>query len=178
MQRVFLGIPVDKPAQRQINQLLNPVQRSTAGVSWVPENNRHLTLAFLGNRTSAEIESLVSSMAGAYDGKKSFRTGVATLTRFPKPSGSIVALEFEADAGLVQLFQVTQRLLDSNRLDTELKSYRPHVTLGRIRGKTNLETGFYQQTNIHLQVDKINLYQSTLSDAGRVYPSLESIKLG
>ncbi len=178
MQRVFIGIPVDNPAQQQINELLSPVVKSHKGIRWVPEQNRHLTLSFLGDITAGVIGKLVHSMAQAYQGVPGFQTGYATLCRFPGSSGNIVALVLKADDQLASLSRITQQLLSENGLVPERSRFRPHVTLGRIRDASLFKTKFNQQTNINLKVNKITLYQSTLTQTGSIYLALKQIELG
>lgn len=178
MQRVFIGIPVDKTAQKQINGLLSPVVKSYKGIRWVPEQNRHLTIAFLGDITAGVVESLVHSMAQAYQGMQGFQTGCATLSRFPGGSGNIVALVLEADDQLVCLSRITQQLVSENGLVPERSRFRPHITLGRIRDASLFAAKFNQQTNINLEVNKIKLYQSTLTQTGSIYLALKQIELG
>jgi len=176
--RVFIGVPVDQSAQRRIAELLKPVKKSIDGVRWVPEKNLHLTLAFLGNRSPGVIENLIRSMEAAYRRVTSFQTPNSMLMRFPKPSGNIIALNFETDAQLTLLFGITQELLAGNGLVADRTPFKPHVTLGRIRKPPLLNTTFNLQTNIKLRVDRITLYQSTLTSAGSIYLALNEIELG
>lgn len=178
MQRVFIGIPVDKPAQLQINELLVPLKNSYQGIRWVPEQNRHLTLAFLGNRPIRVIKNLIDSMDDAYRLERSFQTPFSTLRRFPKPTGNIIALETEAATRLAFLYQITQKLLAENGLISENSPFRPHITLGRVKQPSSLNEKLNQPVNINLQVDKITLYQSTLTETGSIYLSLKDIELG
>jgi 2'-5' RNA ligase len=178
VQRVFIGIPVDKPAQRQINELLIPAKRSNPDIRWVPEHNRHLTLAFLGNRPTGVIKDLVRSMHLAFQQQLAFRTGFSTLRRFPTSTGNIIALVYKPDEYFAHLFQVTQDFLTENGLGFDLKPFRPHITLGRIRKASTLKITFNQETNIGLRVDKVALYQSTLTDTGSIYLALKEIELG
>jgi len=178
MRRVFIGVPVNQAAQPQIDKLLYPYQRSSPDISWVKAENRHLTLAFFGDRSDRAIEKLVHSMDNAYCPEKSFQTGFAKLERFPGPGGKIIALIFEAGACLDRLFQVTQGLMQVTGLDSDLKPFRPHVTLARIRKAGGFEKNLRKATNIRLQVDKITLYQSTLTRSGRVYLKLKEVELG
>ena len=177
MQRVFIGIPVDKPAQQQINELLKPIKKSVKGVRWVPENNRHLTLAFLGNRAVQVIENLVQSMDKAYQQETVFQTGLSSLGRFPGSTGNIIALVFEDDTRLDHLFQVTQAFLVENGLSFSRQQFLPHITLGRFRRASTLNSIPDQQTSIHLQIDKITFFQSTLTETGSIYLVLKETGL-
>jgi hypothetical protein len=98
----------------------------------------------------------------------------ATRTALSRASAS----PGELDERLAHLFQLTQECLTENRLGFDHKPLRPHITLGRIRKTMKLKKAFNQPTNIRLQVDKIALYQSTLTDAGSIYLALKEIELG
>jgi 2'-5' RNA ligase len=177
VNRVFIGIPVDRSAQRQIDELLNPIKSSQRDIRWVPEHNRHLTLAFLGNRPARVVENVVGSMDQAYQQEKAFQSGFSSLRRFPDSSGNILALVFKVDAQLAHLFQVTQELLMENGFELTRTQFRPHITLGRFRRNPRLKTAFNQQTNISLQVGKVTFYQSTLTQAGSIYLALKETGL-
>jgi len=177
VQRVFIGVPVDNAAQQQIDELLRPVKESAKGARWVPECNRHLTLAFLGNRKARVVENLVQLMDQAYQRETVFHTGDASLERFPDSRGNIIALVFKDDARLYNLFRATQAFLAENNLHFSRQQFLPHITLGRIRKALPLNAIPSQQTNIHLQVDKITFFQSTLSKTGSVYLALKETGL-
>jgi len=177
MQRVFFGIPVDPATQRQINDLLIPIKSSIQAVHWVPEQNRHLTLAFLGNRSTGVVENLIHSMDRVYQPEEVFQTGYASLRRFPGSSGNILALEFRVDDRLATLFQVTQELLVENGFEFSRTQFRPHITLGRLKKGSRLKTTLNQQTKISLQVGKVTFYQSTLTRGGSIYLVLKETVL-
>ena len=177
MQRVFFGIPVGQKTQKQINDLLSPVKKSLQAVRWVPEQNRHLTLAFLGNRPAKVVENLVASMDEAYQDEAGFMTGPANLARFPNSRGNIIALVFKADEHLSHLYRVTQEYLVANGFDFNRTQFRPHITLGRFRRRSRVTADIKQQTNISIQVGKVTFYQSTLTPSGSIYHALNETKL-
>lgn len=177
MQRVFFGIPVNKKTQRQINELLSPVKKSLQAVRWVPEENRHLTLAFLGNRPVEIVQNLVQSMDKAYQDEAGFMTGPADLARFPNSSGNIIALVFKADAHLSNLYQLTQGFLVENGFDFSRTQFRPHITLGRFKRRSHVTADIKQQTKIRIQVGKVTFYQSTLTPSGSIYLALNETRL-
>lgn len=177
MQRVFFGIPIDQQTQKQITELLSPVRKSLQAVRWVPEQNRHLTLAFLGNRPAQLVENLVGSMGNAFQHETSFMTGPARLARFPNSRGNIIALVFKADEFLSRLYRVTQEYLVANGFDFNRTQFRPHITLGRINRRSRVTADISQQTDISLQVGKVTFYQSTLTPSGSIYLALNEAKL-
>ncbi len=177
MQRVFIGIPIDKQSQQQINELLKPIRDSRRDIRWVVESNRHLTLAFLGNRTHSEVDELLRLFDETYQQKTHFQYRLSSLVRFPDPKGRIIALTSEPTGPLDHFFQITLKLLQRNKLEFNRKKFRPHITLGRIRRPKHVKTTFDRQTNINLDIIKITLYQSTLTDSGSMYTALKETLL-
>ena len=177
MQRVFIGIPVDKQSQLLINDLLKPIKNSRQDIRWVPENNRHLTLAFLGNRPVSEVDNLLSLLDEAYQREAYFQYRLTTLERFPDLEGRIIALTDKPTGALDNLYQITRKLLQSNNIEFYRKEFRPHITLGRIRKAKHVETTFNRQIRINLKITKIILYQSTLTESGSIYSPLKTTQL-
>ena len=178
MQRVFIGIPIDKYSQQRINELLRPIENSRQDIRWVPENNRHLTLAFLGNRPVTEVDNLIRLFDETYQQIVHFQYSLSRLTRFPDPMGRIIALTGGPDRSMDRLFQITGRFLQGNKIKFDRKEFRPHITLGRFRKPKHVKTAFDRQMDLSLIVDKIILYKSTLTEFGSIYTSLEETHLG
>ena len=176
-QRVFIGIPVDRRSQKHITGLLKPVINSRLDAAWVPESNRHLTLAFLGDRPIFVIEDLLRVFDETYQQQACFQFSLRKLTRFPDVTGRIIALTGESTGPLENLFQITRKLLRIKGLEFDRKPFRPHVTLGRIRRAKHVKMSVDQHVNINLDVTKISLYQSTLTETGSVYTSLKETQL-
>jgi len=176
-QRVFIGIPIDKRSQQHINGLLKAVNDSQKGIRWVPENNRHLTLAFLGDIPVSRVGVLLRQFDKTYQGEACFQYGLSALTRFPNSKGRIVALTGEPEEPLNNIFQITLRLLQENDFEFDNKRFRPHVTLARIRNPKRLKTSFYQPVDITLEIKQVTLYQSTLTEYGSIYSPLKETYL-
>ena len=177
MQRVFIGIPVDIRAQQHINDLLRPLKKSRGDIRWVPEINRHLTLAFLGNVPVAEVDILMGLFDETYGQEKYFPYKLSMLTRFPGLTGRIIALTGEPDRSMDNLFQITSRFLQSNRQSIDRREFRSHVTVGRLKRAKQVKTTFDRQTKIHLEIGRIVLYQSTLTESGPIYSVLKETQL-
>ena len=176
-QRVFIGIPVDGKSQLRINSLVKPHKISHPGIRWVAENNRHLTLAFLGNKPIDVVEKLVGLFDETYTGETQFQYKLSTLTRFPDPMGRIIALSNEPDVKLHNLYQLTLALLERNGVGFDRKEFRPHITLARIRHAKQVDTTFYEQTDIKLDITKLTFFQSVLTESGVNYRPLKETLL-
>ena len=176
-KRIFIGIPIDKQSQRIINKLLGPLKELRTDIRWVPENNRHLTLAFLGDTPKSEIDRLIRAFDNTYQQRSCFQFCLSELTRFPNASGRIIALTGQPAGPLETIFQSTRQLLDKTRVESDQKKFRPHITLARVRKAGHVNTIFDQQTEISLDVASVVLYQSTLTNTGSIYSRLKETKL-
>lgn len=177
MQRVFIGIPIDKHAQTHINELIRPLKKSQLNIRWVPEDNRHMTLAFLGNVDPGPLAFLLQSFDQAYQHETQFQYRLSTLTRFPSKSGRIISLADIPTGPLNNLYQITLQLLQKCQLEFAQKTLRPHITLARIKQAKKIKTQFDQPTNIFLDINKIKLYRSTLTESGSQYTTLTETAL-
>jgi 2'-5' RNA ligase len=177
MQRLFIGIPVDNRSQRKINEILKPIKVSNPDIRWVAEANRHLTLAFLGNIPDPQVETLRRYFEKTYRGCLQFNYRFTRLTRFPRANSGIIALTGEANTAVEHLFRVTRRFLQKHEVGFDSKGFRPHVTLGRIKARKNVNTSFLQTMEMSLAVDKVRLYQSRLTESGSIYTTLEETRL-
>jgi len=173
LQRVFIGIPVDKHSQKHIDSLLKPIKNLSQDIRWIPGNNRHLTLAFLGDKPISEIELLLRQFDETYRYEARFQYSLSTLTRFPNSRGRIIALAGALTGPLDNLFQITRRLLQINDFEFDQKKFRPHITLARIRHPKRLKTTFDQSIDIRLDITNVTLYQSTLTENGSIYSPLK-----
>jgi 2'-5' RNA ligase len=131
----------------------------------------------LGNIANSTVEKLLGLFDETYQRETHFQYMLTRLTRFPGPAGRIIALINGPDRPLDRLFQNTLKLLQHNNLELDRKAFRPHLTLGRIKRPKHAKTIFDQQTNICLNISKIRLYQSTITESGSIYTSLKETQL-
>jgi 2'-5' RNA ligase len=177
-QRIFIGIPIGKSAQRAIDQLLVPLKPHSRSLRWVPAGNRHLTLAFLGDISLSNAELLRGNFTETYRRYIRFHYGLSALERFPNARGMIIALTGEASEPLHSLAMTTRDMVRMCGLDFERKKFRPHVTLARIRNPKHPLAGLDRQVQVDTDVNRVVLYRSTLTESGSIYTELTAAELG
>lgn len=170
-------MPVDGQAQDHINRLLRPLVQSHPNLRWVPESNRHLTLAFLGDVPVSLVEKLVGLFDEAYGREAAFQFRLTRLARFPEPNSRIVALTGEAGGSLDKLFQITTRLLRDTGQEVDSRAFLPHVTLARLGRKRQGRVKLDQTVSVVLNASQVRLYRSVLTEAGAIYTVLKETKL-
>lgn len=126
-ERLFLSLPLPAAARAALSRLAEPLH----GIAWVPPGRLHLTLRFLGDLDAA-AKAVVEERLAAIQ-VEPFLLPLSGVGAFP-PQGPPHTVWTGTGAGHPRLFQLRQRLDDallSAGLPLDVRTFIPHVTLGR-----------------------------------------------
>lgn len=143
---------------------------------FVPPENYHLTLAFLGDITESQAQAAMDAIEGACAGQAPIPLEPHGLGSFGRGKSSTLWLGFLENHELQELAARTRRELRARGLDFDGKPFKPHLTLAR---GARLPQGhlpdlpFPSQTEARL----ITLFKSTLRPEGAAYKPLYSVEL-
>lgn len=166
--RLFIALPVDRTAQREIVRLQENLWGSTCGGLTRPEN-LHLTLAFLGQTAPSRLADLRGAMdrTGAEPLELVFdRVGV-----FRREGGDIWWLGMEENRALLALHSRLTRELRQAGFPVEDRKYVAHLTLAR-RAKPRYDPGRLERP-IRARVETVCLMRSQRLDGKLVYTELD-----
>ena len=179
MMRAFVALDLPEP-------MLRPLSRLQAGLTVgrpVPEENLHLTLAFLGDVTEATAYDVAEGLAAAR--LPGVRLALAGLA--PLGSGRAPVLAVEASGeGLEGLHAKVMRIARDAGVDLARVRFRPHVTLARfprdLGAKEQARLGEFLSLNGTFSLPpepatSVTLYRSHLSQDGAEYEPLASFPL-
>jgi RNA 2',3'-cyclic 3'-phosphodiesterase len=188
--RTFIACEIHADLQQAIQRAIQPLQGAleVGLVRWVPTQNVHLTLKFLGDVTTSSLEMIQRTMAAEAARCQVFDGTVEGLGAFPSlHRPSVLWIGFKAPPAL----GVLQHELD---LATERLGYRsdergfsPHLTVGRVRTtgrgadmhKVRDELAKLQIGSLgSVHVDAVHLFKSDLQAAGAVYTMLYTAPFG
>lgn len=125
---------------------------------WVATENIHLTLKFLGEVSSANLELLRQSIHAECAQTAPFEISVAGLGCFPNPRHPrVLWVGLSAPSELTHLQRQIESAATRLGYTPEEKPFSPHLTIGRVRE---------QITPIELQTLRKLLEQSTVSALG------------
>ncbi|RLU03507.1 MAG: RNA 2',3'-cyclic phosphodiesterase [Ketobacter sp.] len=176
--RCFLGVPLEPEVNDALDLIVADLNLLPAArrVRWVDAANRHLTLAFLGDQSLAAVFDLQAALQAVCSSNKAFPLRSQRVSGFPDAKSSIVALELEAADPLLKLVADIRSVLTGHGFPGEVRRYRPHVTLGRMRRGQSWKQP-PQSCELRLTITSVELYQSRLSTAGARYTPLWSLPL-
>jgi RNA 2',3'-cyclic 3'-phosphodiesterase len=187
--RAFIAIEIPSDIKTTLKDLQSRLKRNNpTSIKWVEPANIHLTLKFLGNISTSQIDPVTSAMQTSVSAFHPFRLQIQALGAFPnfnRPQVLWVGLN-----GDLKVLLNLQHILDLNlsRLGfaADERPFSAHLTLGRVRdtatllekqniGKTMAADHF--ESNSGFVVQSLNLMQSQLSSTGPNHTCLNSIRL-
>jgi len=148
-------------------------------IRWLPKENYHLTLAFLGNVDYVLISSLQLKLEQIMSSKQAVSFRFSEITPFPfSGTPRIAAATLEFSDVLMQLQHHTVKCVRAFGISLERRRFTPHVTLGRLKSRSRKSIAFHpQQIFLEGVSEKVVILQSELTPKGAVYTSLGEVLL-
>ncbi|MDF9747653.1 RNA 2',3'-cyclic phosphodiesterase [Natrinema salsiterrestre] len=157
-----------------------------SGLNFTDPEQAHITMKFLGEVDEGRLPDLERELAAAVDDAdvEPFVARYGGLGVFPSLDYiSVVWLGVEdGGAELTRLHEAIEERTTAMGFDAEEHDFTPHVTLARMEhagGKELVQELVRERdpTIGETRIDEIRLTESTLTDEGPVYSTLESFPL-
>ena len=185
MKRTFIGIKVT-PSDKLKDCIADLKQGlGYEGINWVPEENFHITLKFLGKtppdqirRVSDFLENFTIPLYGFSFAVKD----IGFFTRHDVPN--VLWAGIDETENLAYLHRKISEALSDRGISKEESSFKPHLTLARmknVRNLKNLKKTIAPYKDIFFQeelVSEIVFYESILSPEGAKYIPIVEFPLG
>jgi 2'-5' RNA ligase len=182
--RLFVGLDLPWTLRQRISALAGA---GIPGARWVPPENYHLTLRFIGETPGYRAEEIDIVLAGLR--ARSFSLTLAGLGTFEKSGGgkggrsSALWVGVERNPQLDHLQNKIETALQRCGLEPERRRFQPHVSLARldnvVEGKL---VSYVQAHNLFradpVQVEHFTLFSSLLGKEASVYTAEVEYPLG
>lgn len=185
MLRTFIALDLPPVVQEALGRLERELQTTGAPVTWVKPERIHLTLKFLGDIAPERIPDLQKSLAEVALSASPFRiepTGCGAFPTLQQMRVIWVGLRVDG-SGLNRLQKAVETAMDQLGFKKEERPFKPHLTLGRVRGRQHLrvlQTLLLERQNFSAEafdVNEVVLYKSELRPEGARYTPLFRIPL-
>lgn len=148
MMRAFVALELPTDAVRQIERIIavlkGPLSVAAPGgtkIRWVRPGQAHLTLRFLGEVTSDQVESIIDFLRqDLLSTHRPLHFKFGRGGAFPSPSRARVlwvALDGSRDP-LLEIADIAETVAQRAGLEPSDRQFRPHVTLARIQPPINV----------------------------------------
>ena len=178
-RRLFVGIPLSSALASRLTREMSSWPEE-AFLKTVKEN-LHVTLFFLGFVPESMVPEICEKVRRLCETEDSFEiafSGIRFLPTIEDPK--MVWLSGEPSDALRDLTTAIKRELSFSIL-SDPKTYRPHITLARIKKSAfqKLDSKPDIEKKLHLvePVETIVVYESVVEDGERRYSPLESVPL-
>jgi len=187
--RAFIAIDLSAEIIQRLEEVAGQLKQRLAGmqIRWVPVENIHLTLKFLGDVSLTNLEVLKKILLSEASNHPTFEMSVGELGAFPslrRPRVIWVGVTAPSELNALQhgIESETARL----GYQRENRGFSPHLTLGRVSRNSpsqearqigqvldSFKVGFLGAT----RVLEVYLYRSDLRPGGAVYTRLMTASL-
>lgn len=159
MTRLFVAI---WPPDDVLDRLADVERPKDQGVRWVPQENLHITLRFLGDadehEVSARLDDVVLPAATAVVGPAFDLLGERSL--------------ISPVAGVDELAAVVQHAVRGLGTEPERRRFQGHITVARLARRARPFRSAGRRFEATFDVTEVALVASTLTESGAVYDTV------
>lgn len=161
--RLFVAIQLSDEMKKSVTGTLHDLKKKGISGNYVPTQNLHVTLAFIGETDSpGTVKDALSSVKF-----KPFRMTLSELGNF----GDLLWVGMKGNQGLSGAAKAVRDALDAAGIDYDRKKFAPHITI--IRKAAGSWKGIPAPRG-DMMVKKISLMKSTFKDGKPVYSEIAS----
>ena len=149
-------------------------------IRWVPQQNLHLTLKFLGETPEEEIPRLEAALESVCLGHRAFDLALESVGAFPSTNKArtLWVGAGEGSEALTALAEDVENALQDLGFEREKRPFHPHATVGRAKdGRAAMTGGEPVSEPPGFRVRSVELMRSRLTDEGAVYSVAASFAL-
>jgi len=184
--RSFLAFELPEFVKEELSGLIRSFNRGVSKVRWVKRENMHLTVLFLGNISEETIPAMAEDISDICERFSPFivrMKGVGCFPNIRNPKVIWVGIDGEIER-MAKFYESLVMNLSKYGIKQENRTYRPHLTLGRIKGNSNIRdrmVGMISKgreiTDKEFILQELVLFKSDLRPQGPIYTKLNSWSL-
>jgi len=180
MMRAFIAFKLPEEVIVSLEDLQRSLKKQDLKLRWVHPENIHLTLKFLGDISADKIQAVKRVIQDVSLSQTVFSLKAKGLGVFPTVKKARVLWSgIHGDVIRLGNFQSNlDRALADMGFEPEKRSFRGHLTLGRIKGRVDGRTlasafsRFGSFASPPFKAERLILFKSDLKPSGAVYKEL------
>ncbi len=129
MKRVFIGIPLGKNISENLRETLAPFDTFQKSFYWIPQENWHVTLSFIGDVTEESLSEIQKEVSAFVSSQKYFNVYFNAIESFPSKSPKKLVITMVKNRNLMDLQYGLRNVLKKYIGAQAEKSFFPHVSV-------------------------------------------------
>lgn len=143
---------------------------------FVPAENYHVTLAFLGDVPQRDVSAAARALDAACAGAGAIELVPSALGTFGRPIDATLWMGLERTPRLLELADDVRRELDDAGIAYDGKEFAPHVTLAR-RARILQDALPRVELDASEPAVQVSLFESVLGEGGATYRPVHRVDL-
>lgn len=183
--RLFVAVNLPDAVRRALERASATLREAAPAVRWLPPENFHITLKFLGSVPDARLPEIQAALETAALRNAPFQMTLRVAGAFPNfRRARVYWVGVQDDGALAQLQLEVERTIAPLGFPTEARPFHPHITIGRVNSVPAAELRAAEaaasdfQHESRVTVKSIELMESKVSSKGARYEALRSAQLG
>jgi len=180
--RIFTALLLPEDFSKKLYLEREALRNTQPRIRWIPPENYHITLQFLGEITAKEAEEAAYLLEEVAENHSPFPISTHGPGQFPGSGQPRVIFE-AIQQGKKECMAISRDYVHSLKLQDyqlENRKYHPHITLARVpRNKewhSDLDKGILLNS-LKSEIQSLGIFKSTLSSQGAHYRLLASFPL-
>ena len=180
MARIFLALTPNKDLNDQIIELkkeLKDTVLSEADINWQKNSDHHLTINFVGAMEPEQIEEMYVGIE-QINFMSHLQIDLSAVSFFPNEESQLLVALARPTNQLQKIFERVDEVVTRIGFGSSLKTYRPHITLGRFKDKSRPQYSFeeFSEINISSRINMLDVYESEFDQGRTNYSLLKSFE--
>ena len=180
MARIFLALTPNKDLNDQIIELKKELKNtvlSEADINWQKNSDHHLTINFVGSMEPEQLEEMYVGIE-QINFMSHLQIDISAVSFFPNEESQLLVALARPTNQLQKIFERVDEVVTRIGFGSSLKTYRPHITLGRFKDKSRPQYSFeeFSEINISSRINMLDVYESEFDQGRTNYSLLKSFE--
>jgi len=180
MARIFLALTPNKDLNDQIIELKKELKNtvlSEADINWQKNSDHHLTINFVGAMEPEQLEEMYLGIE-QINFMSHLQIDLSAVSFFPNEESQLLVALARPTNQLQKIFERVDEVVTRIGFGSSLKTYRPHITLGRFKDKGRPQYSFeeFSEINISSRINILDVYESEFDQGRTNYSLLKSFE--
>ena len=180
MASIFLALTLEEDFNDQIIEIKKDLKSNIlkeANISWQKNDQHHLTIYFVGEMEPEQISQMNEDLDQLNLTGFSRNINLTRISFFPNENSQVLSALVKPDPHLKTLYEEVEKIVVNIGFGSELKAYKPHITLARFKEKDRpqYEFGIFDKP-LKGKIKQLNVFESEFNKGKTEYTLLKSIE--